>query len=236
MLGSNQRRLSRRFTARRSAPSRTSETSAFAVRGGAGPSTSAMRPWAPVSRGRAVTDGGIHGHGRRGWERLSRPSAQLLASDLVLRCLLAVVSAHRSRDRLGGGEADEREHGEKVPVIEIGGADGEDEQSDCSGLVQGAPGGIPRQPRRPMADPQDGAQAGEHDEAEQRAGGVEHPPVAGDQACVRLGDPVRGCVARSRRSRRTFSLPSASVPDETTLLHLDGQVHHDTRAVPVGIT
>ena len=58
----------------------------------AGPTPSAMRPWASVSRGRTATDGGIHGHGRREWERLSRPSAQLLAFDLVLQDAFSLPS------------------------------------------------------------------------------------------------------------------------------------------------
>ena len=44
-----------------------------------GPQPSAMRPCAPGSGAVESTDG----HGRQGWERLHRPSAQFLASELA---------------------------------------------------------------------------------------------------------------------------------------------------------
>jgi hypothetical protein len=103
--GSNLRRLSRRFYS----PSLLPETNAGdqrirRPRQGAGPTPSAMRPWASVSRGRAATDGGIHGHGRRGWERLSRPSAQLLASDLVLQDAYSLSSPLTGHAKCGGAK------------------------------------------------------------------------------------------------------------------------------------
>jgi hypothetical protein len=99
VLGSNQRRLSRRFYS----PILLFESYAddlrlCASRLDLGPPPSAMRPWAPGFGVRAVdrpsqaglrtatdqpTDGGGKGHGRGRWERLRRPSAWLLASDLA---------------------------------------------------------------------------------------------------------------------------------------------------------
>jgi hypothetical protein len=93
VLGSNQRRLSRRFYS----PSLLPEVHAAdqhirRLRHDRGPRPSAMRPWAP---------GLVHGRGRKNprtgqWERLRRPSAQLCASDLAFQDACSMSSSPSS--------------------------------------------------------------------------------------------------------------------------------------------
>jgi hypothetical protein len=97
VLGSNRRRLSRRFYR----PSLLAEVHAAdqherASRRDPGLPTSAMRPWAPGPEGAECTDG----HGRRGWERCAdRPeersadrSARRMAADLAFQAAGSLLS------------------------------------------------------------------------------------------------------------------------------------------------
>ncbi len=93
VLGSNQRRLSRRFYS----PSLLSKAHAAdqhirRSRHDRGPRPSAMRPWA---------SGLVHGrgrktHGRGRWERLRRPYARLCASDLAFQDACSLSSSPSS--------------------------------------------------------------------------------------------------------------------------------------------
>src|SRR5487761_275337 len=67
VLGSNQRRLSRRFTARRSCLRPTEITSAYAVRGAV---PGRCRPLCVRAQRAWLTDGGRNSLGRGRWERL----------------------------------------------------------------------------------------------------------------------------------------------------------------------
>jgi hypothetical protein len=98
MLGSNQRRLSRRFYS----PSLLSEamplTSTYAVRDSI---PGRVRPLYVRAHRAWSTDGGGKTHGRGRWERLHRPSARLLASELAFQdaCSLPSSARHRVRTR-----------------------------------------------------------------------------------------------------------------------------------------
>jgi Integrase core domain len=97
VLGSNQRRLSRRFySTLLLSEAYSADLRLCASRQDLGWPSSAMRPWTPSSGVRAVgrpsqagprtatdqsTDGGGKGHERGRWERSCRPSARLQVSD-----------------------------------------------------------------------------------------------------------------------------------------------------------
>ena len=93
VLGSNQRRLSRRFYSPSLLPEvHTADQHIRRSRHDRGPPPSAMRPWAP---------GLVHGrgrktHGRGRWERLHRPSAWFCASDLAFQDACALSSSSSS--------------------------------------------------------------------------------------------------------------------------------------------
>ena len=94
VLGSNQRRLSRRFYRPLLLPEvHAADQHIRHSRRRSAPWPSAMRPWASgLVHGR----GGTHGRGR--WERLRRPSARLYASELALQDACALSSSPSSPD------------------------------------------------------------------------------------------------------------------------------------------
>ena len=71
--------------------------------------------------------------------------------------------------------------------------------------------------------------------ARRTSGSSSGPPPANRTSRSATGPHASARAAPRRQSRRTFSLPSAPRPRrEATFLCLDGQVHHDTHAVPMG--